>query len=118
MGVEREVIREGDGTTFPKKGDTVHMAYTGWLYDESKTDKRGKEFDSSLQRGDLVTQIGVGRVIKGWDDGITTMSLGEKATLTISSDFAYGARGFPGAIPPNASLIFDVELNRINNTSR
>lgn len=113
MGVDKAIIQEGDGKTFPQVGDTVHMAYTGWLYKESAPNNRGDEFDTSRQRGDLVTKIGVGRVIKGWDEGITQMSLGEKATLTISSDYAYGARGFPGVIPANSKLIFDVELNKI-----
>lgn len=116
MGVDRKVIQNGDGKTYPQVGDTVHMAYTGWLYSESAPNNRGEEFDTSRQRGDLVTKIGVGRVIKGWDDGIRDMSLGEKATLTISSDFAYGARGFPGVIPANAQLIFDVELNKIEKS--
>ncbi|KAH7121187.1 FKBP-type peptidyl-prolyl isomerase-like protein [Dendryphion nanum] len=110
MGVEKKLIREGDGTTIPKKNDLVAMEYTvpctqllpqtvlltlgslGWLFDESKPNNKGAQFDSSVERGDLETLIGVGRVIKGWDEGIQTMSLGEKATLTISSDFAYGAR--------------------------
>lgn len=118
MGVEREITQEGDGKTFPKKGDQVAMAYTGWLYSPTEANKRGKEFDSSRSRGDLVTAIGVGRVIKGWDEGILAMSLGEKATLTISSDYAYGSRGFPGAIPPDSSLIFDVELNAINGQKK
>lgn len=113
MGVEKKLIREGDGTTIPKKNDLVAMEYTGWLFDESKPNNKGAQFDSSVERGDLETLIGVGRVIKGWDEGIQTMSLGEKATLTISSDFAYGARGFPGIIPPNSTLIFDVELKKV-----
>ncbi|KAF2746355.1 peptidyl-prolyl cis-trans isomerase [Sporormia fimetaria CBS 119925] len=120
MGVTKEVLKGGNGTDIPKKGDTVSMEYTGWLYEEGKDDKKGKQFDSSVGRGDLETKIGVGRVIRGWDDGILgdektePMSLGEKATLTISSDYGYGERGFPGHIPPNAKLIFDVELKAIN----
>jgi FK506-binding protein 1 len=120
MGVQKQLIREGNGRDFPKKNDEVSMEYTGWLYQEDAADKKGTQFDSSVGRGDLMTQIGVGRVIRGWDEGILGssetegMSLGEKSTLTISSDYGYGARGFPGHIPANAKLIFDVELKAIN----
>ncbi|KAF2650392.1 peptidyl-prolyl cis-trans isomerase [Lophiostoma macrostomum CBS 122681] len=113
MGVDKYVIHYGNGTDYPKKNDEVSMEYTGWLYDENVADKKGTKFDSSVGRGDLMTQIGVGRVIRGWDEGILGssengtqgMSLGEKSTLTISSDYGYGARGFPGHIPANAKLI-------------
>lgn len=121
MGVQKQVHQPGNGTDIPKKGDSVSIEYTGWLYDESAADKKGKQFDSSVGRGDLTTSIGVGRVIRGWDDSILgdasnePMSLGEKATLTITPDYGYGARGFPGHIPPNATLIFDVQLNAIND---
>ncbi|RYC58104.1 hypothetical protein CHU98_g8110 [Xylaria longipes] len=70
-------------------------------------------FDSSVGRGDFVTRIGVGQVIKGWDEGVTQMKVGEKATLDISSSFGYGTRGFTGHIPPNADLIFDVHLKKV-----
>ncbi|OCK86009.1 peptidyl-prolyl cis-trans isomerase [Lepidopterella palustris CBS 459.81] len=121
MGVERKTLRSGNETDFPRKGDTVSMEYTGWLYDANVSSTKGKQFDSSVGRGDLKTVIGEGRVIKGWDEGILgnqsmpAMSLGEKATLTITSDYGYGDRGFPGHIPPGASLVFDVELKAINN---
>ncbi|KAF2489107.1 peptidyl-prolyl cis-trans isomerase [Lophium mytilinum] len=120
MGVEKVILSEGNGVNFPSKGDTVTMEYTGWIYDPTATNSKGKQFDSSLGRGDLVTAIGEGRVIRGWDEGIlgngsiAAMSLGEKATLTITADYGYGIRGFPGHIPPNASLVFDVELKAIN----
>ncbi|KAL8866886.1 MAG: hypothetical protein Q9174_006019, partial [Haloplaca sp. 1 TL-2023] len=105
MGVTRKVLKEGDGTTKPKQGDQVTIEYTGNLYDESKADNdyRGKQFDSSVGRGDFKTQIGVGKVIRGkkstascrssantdwwlegWDEGVMDMSLGEKSVLTIS----------------------------------
>jgi len=88
----------------PKKGQQVSVHYTGRLTD-------GKTFDSSVDRGQpFQFQIGVGQVIRGWDEGITTMKVGGKRTLTIPPDLGYGAAGFPGAIPPNATLIFDVEL--------
>ena len=108
MGVTKDVITPGDGAHFPKKGDTVTMHYTGTLTD-------GRKFDSSRDRGQpFVTKIGVGQVIRGWDEGVPTMSVGERARLTITGDYAYGERGYPGLIPPNATLIFDVELLRIN----
>ncbi|KAL8908809.1 MAG: hypothetical protein Q9171_005285 [Xanthocarpia ochracea] len=100
MGVTRKVLKEGNGTDKPKKGDEVTIEYTGNLYDpaEEGNDYRGTQFDSSVGRGDFKTKIGVGKVIRGWDEGVTEMSLGEKSVLTISG-------GFPGLIPPNASLV-------------
>mmetsp|Transcript_7942 Transcript_7942/g.23918 ORF Transcript_7942/g.23918 Transcript_7942/m.23918 type:complete len:93 (+) Transcript_7942:3-281(+) len=85
------------------------MHYTGKL-------TSGAKFDSSLDRGSpFKFQIGVGQVIKGWDEGVMRMSLGEKAQLRISPDYGYGARGFPPVIPANSELIFDVQLLGINN---
>jgi len=93
----------GTGAT-PKKGERVSVHYTGRLMD-------GKKFDSSVDRGQpFQFRIGVGQVIRGWDEGIATMKVGGKRTLTIPPDLGYGATGFPGAIPPNATLVFDVEL--------
>ncbi|KAF1960590.1 peptidyl-prolyl cis-trans isomerase [Byssothecium circinans] len=120
MGVEKKVLKQGNGIDIPKKHDEVSMEYTGWLYTDDAADKKGNKFDSSVGRGDLITEIGVGRVIRGWDEGIlgsasaAPMSLGEKCTMIITADFGYGDRGFPGHIPPNATLIFDVELKAIN----
>ncbi|KAI5841729.1 peptidyl-prolyl cis-trans isomerase [Tricharina praecox] len=108
MGFTKEILSAGNGVNFPKKGDKVSMHYTGTLVD-------GKKFDSSRDRGQpFVTAIGVGQVIGGWDAGVPTMSLGEKAVLTITADSGYGARGIPGTIPPNATLVFEVELLKIN----
>ncbi|KAG8360657.1 hypothetical protein FVEN_g1739 [Fusarium venenatum] len=109
MGVEKTIITEGNGPS-PKVGQTVSMEYTGWLQENGG---KGKQFDSSVGRGDFDVKIGVGQVIKGWDEGVVQMKLGEKATLLITPDYGYGARGFPGAIPPNSTLIFDVELKKI-----
>ncbi|TCD62672.1 FK506 binding protein proline rotamase rapamycin-binding protein [Steccherinum ochraceum] len=104
MGVTVENISPGDGVTFPKKGDKVSIHYVGTLMD-------GKKFDSSRDRGlPFETEIGVGKVIKGWDEGVPQLSLGEKAVLTATPDYAYGARGFPPVIPPNSTLKFEVEL--------
>jgi len=113
MGVERTIINEGNGA-IPKPGQTVTIEYTGWVKDPSKPNSKGEQFDSSVGRGDFVVQIGVGQLIKGWDEGVTQMKVGEKSTLDITSDFGYGARGFPGRIPPNSSLIFDVELKNVS----
>ncbi|KAK6524828.1 FK506 binding protein proline rotamase rapamycin-binding protein [Arthrobotrys megalospora] len=108
MGVTKELISPGNGTDYPKAGDRVSMHYTGTL-------TNGKKFDSSVDRKDeFRTKIGVGQVIKGWDEGVPQMSLGEKAKLTITGDYAYGERGYPGLIPPNATLIFEVQLLEIN----
>jgi len=121
MGVDKRIIKEGNGVDFPKKNDVVTMEYTGYLHDQKAIESKGQKFDSSIGRGDLKTRIGMGQVIQGWDEGILGnltrpgMSLGEKATLTISADYGYGERGFPGHIPPNSSLVFDVELKAIND---
>lgn len=113
MGVTKTVNQEGSGAS-PNKGDLVTMAYTGYLKDTSKPDNKGFKFDSSVGKQDFVTKIGVGQVIKGWDEGVPTMKVGEKATLEISYDYAYGDQGFPGLIPARSDLIFDVELKKIN----
>ncbi|KIW32789.1 hypothetical protein, variant 2 [Cladophialophora immunda] len=112
----KQLLFEGNGTDYPRKGDEVSIEYTGWLYDASKPDQdyKGDKFDSSVGRGAFKTQIGVGRVIEGWDHGVPQMSLGEKSRLTIPGHMAYGDRGFPGLIPKNATLIFDVHLQGIN----
>ncbi|KAK9451013.1 uncharacterized protein V1518DRAFT_412324, partial [Limtongia smithiae] len=108
MGVTITPITPGDGKTFPKAGDTVKIHYVGTL-------ENGKKFDSSRDRGKpFQTKIGVGQVIRGWDEGVPQLSVGEKAVLKITGDYAYGPRGFPGLIPPNATLIFEVELLGIN----
>jgi peptidylprolyl isomerase len=92
----------------PKTGETCVMHYTGWLYENGQ---KGKKFDSSVDRGEpFEFPIGVGRVIKGWDEGVSTMKVGGKRTLIIPAALGYGARGAGGVIPPNATLMFDVEL--------
>ncbi|KAF2709407.1 FK506-binding protein/peptidyl-prolyl cis-trans isomeras-like protein [Pleomassaria siparia CBS 279.74] len=113
MGVTKTTIQEGNGPS-PNKGDRVTMEYTGWLKTAGKPEEKGNEFDSTKGRGSFQTKIGVGQVIKGWDEGVVQMKLGEKARLDITSDFAYGAQAFPGLIPPHSDLIFEVELKKIN----
>lgn len=104
MGVNVEVLRPGDGATFPKKGQTVIVHYVGTL-------TNGQKFDSSRDRGQpFKFKIGSGEVIRGWDEGVAQMSVGEVAKLTCTPDYAYGAKGYPGVIPPNSTLIFEVEL--------
>ena len=92
----------------PKSGQTCVMHYTGWLYNDGK---KGKKFDSSVDRNEpFEFPIGQGQVIKGWDEGVASMKVGGKRTLIIPPALGYGARGAGGAIPPNATLMFDVEL--------
>jgi FKBP-type peptidyl-prolyl cis-trans isomerase FkpA len=92
----------------PKPGQTCVMHYTGWLYENGA---KGKKFDSSVDRGQpFEFPLGMRRVIAGWDEGVATMKVGGKRTLIIPPDLGYGARGAGGVIPPNATLIFDVEL--------
>ncbi|WP_028917101.1 FKBP-type peptidyl-prolyl cis-trans isomerase [Pseudoxanthomonas sp. J35] len=100
----------GDGA-IATSGSDVTVHYTGWLYDESAPDRRGRKFDSSRDRGEPFTfLLGAGQVIRGWDDGVAGMRVGGKRTLLIPSDYAYGRRGAGRVIPPNASLVFEVEL--------
>jgi peptidylprolyl isomerase len=92
----------------PKPGQICVMHYTGWLYEE---DKKGKKFDSSVDRNEpFEFPIGQRKVIAGWDEGVATMKVGGKRTLIIPPALGYGARGAGGVIPPNATLMFDVEL--------
>eukprot|EP00931_Biecheleriopsis_adriatica_P031754 TRINITY_DN18587_c0_g1_i1.p1 TRINITY_DN18587_c0_g1~~TRINITY_DN18587_c0_g1_i1.p1 ORF type:complete len:142 (-),score=15.66 TRINITY_DN18587_c0_g1_i1:73-498(-) len=108
--VHRDVLHEGDRTNYPGVGDTCVVHYTGYLA------HTGSEFDSSLSRGKPFTfQIGVGQVIPGWDVGIKKMSLGEECRLEIPPKLGYGNEGAGNVVPPNADLIFDVQLLAIND---
>ncbi|EER28392.1 FK506-binding protein/peptidyl-prolyl cis-trans isomerase, putative [Coccidioides posadasii C735 delta SOWgp] len=117
MGVTKKILKEGNGVDKPVKGDDIVMNYRGCLYDSSKPSEHfmGRKFDSTEERGEFKTKIGIGVVIRGWDEAVLQMSLGEKSILTITDDYAYGARGFPGLIPPHATLVFEVELKGINS---
>jgi peptidylprolyl isomerase len=106
-GLQITDSKVGSGAT-PKTGQTCVMHYTGWLYENGA---KGKKFDSSVDRGQpFEFPIGVKRVIAGWDEGVATMKVGGKRTLIIPPQLGYGARGAGGVIPPNATLIFEVEL--------
>ena len=106
-GLQYEDVKAGTGES-PKTGQVCVMHYTGWLYENAT---KGKKFDSSVDRGQpFEFTIGRGQVIKGWDEGVSTMKIGGKRTLVIPPDLGYGARGAGGVIPANATLLFDVEL--------
>ncbi len=101
-GLRYVVTQEGKGTKTPKNGANVTVHYTGTLLD-------GKMFDSSVRRGEPA-QFAVGQVIEGWNEALVTMKKGEKRTLVIPPELGYGQQGYPGVIPPNSYLVFDVEL--------
>jgi len=104
MGLDIQQLSPGDGVNYPKKGQTVTVHYTGTL-------TNGKKFDSSVDRGrPFEFKLGVGQVIRAWDEGVAKLSMGERAKLTCPPDMAYGPSGVPGVIPPNATLIFEVQL--------
>ena len=96
------------------RGIWVGVQYTGWLYDESRPNHKGRRFDMSEPDKSLTFQVGAGRVIKGWDEGVAGMKVGGKRTLIIPSDMAYGSKGSGELIPPDATLIFDIELNDVS----
>lgn len=106
-GLEFEDTQVGTGAS-PTKGQTCVMHYTGWLWENNA---KGAKFDSSLDRGQPFSfPLGMGRVIKGWDEGVASMKVGGKRTLRIPPELGYGARGAGGVIPGGATLLFEVEL--------
>lgn len=109
-GLEYREVKEGTGRK-PTKGANCVVHYTGWLWENGV---KGKKFDSSVDRGEpFEFPVGQGRVIKGWDEGVLGMKVGGKRELLVPPDLAYGSRGFPGAIPPNSTLLFEVELLKV-----
>jgi len=101
MNIELLTIGTGES---PKTGETVTVHYAGWLTD-------GAKFDSSVDRNEpFVFVLGTGQVIRGWDESVARMKVGDKVKITLPPEMAYGADGYPGAIPPNATLIFEIEL--------
>lgn len=110
MAVTKLLKKKGDCKTYPKPGQKVTVHYTGYLGVVG-----GAKFDSSRDRKEpFEFKIGQGQVIRGWDEGIAQMSVGERAYLICTHDVAYGAEGSPGGIPPYSTLIFDVELLKVN----
>lgn len=106
----RTDLRDGTGAV-AAPGSEVTVHYTGWLYDERAPDRRGAKFDSSRDRGEPFTfLLGSGRVIRGWDDGVAGMRVGGRRMLMIPPEYGYGRKGAGNAIPPHASLVFEVDL--------
>jgi len=109
-GLSAKMLQKGYGRA-AEAGDYVEVHYTGWLYEEQAADNRGDKFDSSVDRGQKFNfRLGAGQVIKGWDQGVAGMLIGEKRELTLSPEMGYGERGAGDVIPPGATLVFEVEL--------
>ena len=109
-GLQYEDITPGTGAE-AQAGQSVTVHYTGWLHDPAQPDGKGRKFDSSKDRGDpFQFDLGAGMVIRGWDEGVQGMKVGGTRMLQIPADLGYGARGAGGVIPPNATLLFEVEL--------
>ena len=112
--LEKIEVAVGSGTE-ATAGAQVSVHYTGWLHDATAAENKGAKFDSSRDRGDPFDfPLGAGHVIRGWDEGVAGMKVGGKRTLISPPEMGYGARGAGGVIPPNATLVFDVELLGVN----
>ena len=110
----KQDVKTGTGVE-ATPGRRVQVHYTGWLYDEGQSDHKGRKFDSSRDRNEPFTfRLGAGEVIPGWDQGVAGMKVGGERTLTIPPALGYGAQGAGGVIPPNATLVFDVELLNVS----
>ena len=108
--LQKTDTKEGTGAE-ARKGQSVRVHYTGWLYDAAAADHKGAKFDSSRDHNEpFEFPLGAGEVITGWDEGVAGMKVGGRRTLMIPPALGYGARGAGGVIPPNATLIFDIEL--------
>ena len=113
MALQKTDLSPGNGAEI-KSGQSAVVHYTGWLYDASAPENKGEKFDSSVDRNEpFEFDVGAGHVIRGWDEGVVGMKVGGKRRLVIPPDMGYGARGAGGVIPPNATLVFDVELVEI-----
>jgi len=109
-GLKAQIMKKGYGRA-AVAGDLAEVHYTGWLFDPNAENQRGEKFDSSVDRGQTFSfPLGAGRVIKGWDEGVQGMLIGEQRVLTIAPEMGYGERGAGALIPPGATLIFEVEL--------
>ena len=109
-GLNARILKNGYGRV-AEAGDYVEVHYTGWLFDDQAEDSRGDKFDSSVDRGEKFHfMLGTGQVIKGWDQGVAGMLIGEKRELTLAPEMGYGDRGAGNVIPPGATLVFEVEL--------
>ena len=109
--LQSTVLKQGSGGAAVAAGQTAVVNYTGWLYEATAPEHKGKEFDSSKNAGQpFQFPLGTGNVIKGWDQGVAGMQVGESRRLVIPPDLAYGDAGAGGVIPPGATLLFDVEL--------
>ena len=102
-------LRAGTGAG-AAAGNLVTVDYTGWLYDPSRSEQKGQQFDSSIGRQPFSFRLGAGQVIRGWDQGVVGMQVGGQRRLVIPPELAYGSQGSGGVIPPNATLVFDIEL--------
>jgi FKBP-type peptidyl-prolyl cis-trans isomerase len=112
-GLAARILQQGEGDP-ADAGQIAVVHYTGWLYDETAENNRGKKFDSSLDRNQYFSfMLGAGRVIKGWDQGVVGMKVGEKRELTIAPEMGYGDRGAGAVIPPGATLVFEIDLAEI-----
>ena len=115
-GLSARILQEGQGES-AEAGQIAVVHYTGWLYDEAAENNRGDKFDSSVDRDEYFEfMLGEGRVIKGWDQGVVGMKVGEKRELTIAPEMGYGSRGAGSVIPPDATLVFEIELAEIQGT--
>ena len=113
-GLQYQILQEGSGNQ-AKAGDVATVHYTGWLYAPNASELKGTKFDSSVDRGQpFEFNLGGGMVIRGWDEGVALMKEGEKRRFIIPANMAYGNRAVGGVIPANATLVFDVELLKLN----